>query len=183
MGCCQNDLKHDPKEMNLQKYSSLDPNTPNYEILKELIDQFNYKQKHVTMIIDKLDVESQLLLSKKNFKYALFDFKKKILFQEFLRQIDNNLQTLNKNEKAKAHEKEENFRLFLNDVQNCSEMNFGFSEMETFSIEENTKIKEQFELMLHKYMKLKSGEIEQMFKNHEVDFEKKKGDSPLFQKK
>ena len=179
MGCCQNGLKND-KEANFN-YNALNPDSPNYEILKELTDQFNHKQKHVTMIIDKLDLEIQVLLSKKNSKDALFSFKKKTLFQEFLRQIDNNLQILNKNEKA--HEKEENFRLFLHEIQNCSEMNFGLAEMGNLNSEEKNQIKEQFELMLNKHMKLKSGEIDQMFKSHEVDFERKKADNPLFQKK
>ena len=185
--CCQNSQKPDNnKEFNIQN-ANASHISDNLLALQELYEQFSYKQKHIAMLIDKLDLEIQLSISKNNENEALFVFKRKTLFTDFERQIDNYIQIL-KNEmespkKLKSREQINILADFLNEVQDCSDLNYRISDNQYYSNQEREEMKLHFESMFENHLKLKSREIETMYKNYATDFRNKRSSSPLFKKK
>lgn len=179
MGCCQNSSKPDSKEINIQCLKN-DSKSQNLEILQDLTDQFFYKEKCVAMTIDKLEMEINFLLSKYKIMEASLFFHRKILFQEFLNEIENDLEILNKSV-AKPQDFPnidlEKLKKILNDIQNSSDINFSFNEWQNLSQEQKNLVQKQFEIWINQYLKKTSGDIDDLFKNYENEYNKYKSNA------
>lgn len=188
MGCCQNAPPHTSNQVllhggqnqnNLESFASAEAHS-------EYFDQLYQKEKYVTMVIDKLDLDIQLLISKQNLQEGLFFFERKTLFQNFSRNIDNYLQAYENGDvkkKNKISENPEIVRDLIEDIKACSELNYSFLEWQQLNENDKNLVRQNLNEFFKKHLKLKTGEIEEMFREYQTNFNNNKNSSPLFMKK
>ena len=182
MGCCQNTPPQTSNQVLLHGVQN-NPESFASEAQSEYFDQLYHKEKYVTMVIDKLDLDIQLLISKQNLHDCLFFFERKTLFQNFLRNIDNYLQAHDNGDvkkKNKICENPEIIRNLIEDIQACSELNYSFLEWQQLNENDKNLVRQNLNEFYKKYLKLKTGEIEEMFREYQKNFNK--NSSPLFRK-
>ena len=74
MGCCQNTPpSHDSNQLNNLHKNQDGQNLENNQF-QEYFDQLYQKEKYVTMVVDKLDLDIQMLITKENLIDGLFVF-------------------------------------------------------------------------------------------------------------
>lgn len=188
--CCQKTPKEGYQEVNLQptggtggggNMSSLEN-----EVLQDLIDAYIHNERYFTMIIDKLDLDLDLMINKYHSEEAILFFQRKVLFEEFLKIIEKNLNILNNemksNKKVKAVKNFDEMKDLLDEMQSCSEINFNFNEWKNLEDEQKKQIQQEFQILIEKHLKGKSTEIESRFRKFEKDTQAKKNESPLSKK-
>lgn len=178
MGCCQ----HAPKGENGEITTNNGLNEPEKSVSQEILDQFFYKEKYFQMILDKLELDLDIMINRYNSNEAISFYERKTLFQSYLKKIQENINILNEalKKKKKINEKNmEEMSELLNDMQVCSEINYNFNDWKNLSEEEKNTILQEFEKYLQKYLKHKPGELEKLFKTYEKQIKEKKQDSPL----
>lgn len=178
MGCCQ----HAPKGEQGEITTNNGPYIPEKTVSQEILDQFYYKEKYFQMILDKLELDLDIMINRYNSNEAIFFYKRKVLFQNYLKKIQDDISMLSeivkKNKKINEKSLEE-MNEFLNDMQSSSEINFNFHDWKNLNDEQKNTIKQEFDEFIQKYLKHKPGELDNLFKTYEKQVKEKKQESPL----
>lgn len=194
MGCCQTPPNHQtphstvaepfPREVATNRFHEEEINhhsKSEIEVPQEILQALNQKQKYVLMIIDKLDIDVQLLIDKGNTKEASFFFTRKLLFEKFLKKIEEYLGAL-EHRTTIGREDIEIMSAFLDDISTCSMINYTSIEFQKLSTEHQSSVFHDFADFFDRYLPMKTSEVEALFRNYSANFLKNKQFSPLFQK-